>query len=59
MIPNQNNNIGFISVSWLNYLVHYAFSEPFLQKVALIGSIASSCAYIYIIYKKNKHEKAN
>lgn len=59
MVENQNNNLGFITIGWLNYVLHYALSEPILQKVALLGSIASSCVYIYIQYKKNKNEKIN
>ena len=61
-MEHNNHNFTYVSVSWLNYAVHYALSEPVLQKVALLGSIASSAVYIYIAYKKNKtnnDEEAN
>ncbi len=57
MEENKFNQFGYVSISWLNYAVHYVLTEPVLQKVALIGSIASSAVYVYTTFKKHKSLK--
>ena len=53
----DKNNPILIILAWLNYIISYVFSTPFLSKITLLLSIIASILYIlnqYNQYKKNK-----
>lgn len=59
--PNQNPVLLFMA--WLNYIISYALSDNFLNKVALLLSILGSIVYVYTSldkhFKNKRHEKTN
>jgi hypothetical protein len=56
-MEEKNSNLVLI-LAWLNYVVSYLLSTPFLTKFALILSIIGSLFYIYnqIIKIKNNND---
>jgi hypothetical protein len=46
-------------IAWLNYIISYLFSTPFLSKIALVMSIIGSGYYIYNQYLQFKKNKKN
>jgi hypothetical protein len=53
-MEQEQNTTTVLIISWLNYFFSHLFSEPVLNKIALILSIIGSLFYIYNQIKNKK-----
>jgi len=58
-MEDKNTNPLVLIIAWLNYIISYLFSTPFLSKIALVMSIIGSGYYIYNQYLQFKKNKKN
>lgn len=58
-MEDKNTNPLVLIIAWLNYIISYLFSTPFLSKIALVMSIIGSGIYIYNQYTHFKKNKKN
>ena len=55
----DKNNPILIFLAWLNYIISYVFSTPFLSKITLLLSIIASVLYIINQFNNLKKNKKN
>jgi ABC-type enterochelin transport system permease subunit len=58
-MEDKNTNPLVLLLAWINYIISYLFSTPFLSKIALVMSIIGSGIYIYNQYNQFKKNKKN
>jgi len=55
-MENKDNPL-LIILAWINYIISYVFSTPFLSKITLLLSIIASVLYILNQYNNLKNKK--
>ena len=57
-MENKDNPL-LIILAWINYIISYVFSTPFLSKITLLLSIIASILYILNQYNQFKKNRKN